>query len=74
MHAVIEAADKLFEIATEIEKALVDAGCQPLIDNSGASAQWQAKSLKVLVQDEAGRHLSRGGRCHRHSTSRRNPI
>jgi hypothetical protein len=46
MHAVIEAADKLFETATEIEKALVAAGREPLIDNSAAPREWEAKSLK----------------------------
>jgi hypothetical protein len=44
MHAVIEAAEKLFEISTEIESALVGAGCPPLIDNSAAPELWRVKS------------------------------
>jgi len=45
-HTLVEAADELFAIATDIEKALVEGGCEPLIDTSSAPAAWEAESLK----------------------------
>jgi hypothetical protein len=49
-HTVVEAADELFAIATEIESALVEAGCQPLIDTSSAPGEWEAESLKFWTK------------------------
>jgi hypothetical protein len=54
MHAIVEAADKLFEIATEIEKALVDAGCPPMVDNTSAPKEWEAKSLEFWTRLNRG--------------------
>ena len=51
MHAVIEAAEDLFEISTEIESALVDAGCSPLIDNSAAPETWRVKSSEFWSEN-----------------------